>query len=271
MSFALTWRSRLLFASASRCSRNISTIKIIKYRACQAMSSITVSNSHVNPKTEVSDAVRAAALYNGIILGNEEEELVQRLRKNWVLTAEDILQLSREEASELLLPIRLRTTIQALIRDGSTSLDVHAPTPTPTLATTPATPPSSPPTPLPSVSGEDVEPLPLQDQKCPRIYQNRGAGWKIKTTTRAKGSAYALTAEQISQTPLLSSEFKSFDRFCTTKFFGSQHDPICARTALNYSAAMRGILGWMHKERKVPLPELSMTTLDLPPPRRLDR
>jgi hypothetical protein len=212
----------------------------------ESTQSITASPSTLNGKTDVSEAIVLAARAIGINMGTEEDELVKRLRKNWVMTTDDLLKLSRDEASELLLPLRLRTTIQGLMKDSS-SLEAPIPTPSPSVL----------PMVLPSSVDEAIA-EPLEDQKCPKRYQKRGAGWKVKTTTRSKGSAYALTAEQISQTPQLASEFKSFERFCTTKFFGSQHDPVCQRTALNYSASMKGILGWMHKERSVPLVELSM-------------
>jgi hypothetical protein len=41
------------------------------------------------------------------------------------------------------------------------------------------------------------------------------------------------------------------------RFFGQQVDPVAAKTAANYGYNVRGILGWLHNVRGVPLEELS--------------
>ena len=253
------------FLSDSLCSRplRLRLTSICSKTELRSSSTIALpSKPQLDSLSDVSEAVYACCSKLGRQPGQEEEDLIQRLKKNWVNTTQDLIALSREEASELLLPIRLRSTVQSLLPDSS-PLNI----PTPILGPSPL--PSPPPLPTSSDPDESIEES-REDQKCPRIYQSRGSGWKIKTSTRRRGSAYALTTAQISLTsqtsldptnqvsPSLISEFAAFERFCTLKFFGAHHDPVCQRTALNYSAAMRSILGYMHRERSIPLSELSM-------------
>lgn len=58
--------------------------------------------------------------------------------------------------------------------------------------------------------------------------------------------------------PALAAEFKDFHRFHTTRFFGQQGEPIAPVTAAKYADHLRGLLGYMHAERGVPLADLSL-------------
>lgn len=56
----------------------------------------------------------------------------------------------------------------------------------------------------------------------------------------------------------LVAEFNDFFRFHTTRFFGQQSEPIAVVTANKYIDHLRGLLGYMHRERGVPLDALSL-------------
>lgn len=82
---------------------------------------------------------------------------------------------------------------------------------------------------------------------------------------RSRASRYALSEEEISVA--LRAEFDAFHNFLTVRFFGAQSEPIRQDTALKYADHMRGALGWLHRERGVPLEQLSFSHL-LPSPTR---
>ncbi|PSC71057.1 saccharopine dehydrogenase [Micractinium conductrix] len=51
----------------------------------------------------------------------------------------------------------------------------------------------------------------------------------------------------------LRAEFAGFRRFLTLRFFGAQSEPVAEATAAKYADHMRGLLGFVHRERGVPL------------------
>lgn len=57
----------------------------------------------------------------------------------------------------------------------------------------------------------------------------------------------------------LREELAAFHRFMTVRFFGAQQEPIAPVTARKYEDHLRGLLGWLHRVRGVPLGELSLS------------
>ena len=59
----------------------------------------------------------------------------------------------------------------------------------------------------------------------------------------------------------LRAEFAAFHTFSTVKFFGQQSDAIAPVTAAKYADHLRGWLGWLHRERGVPLHALAFASV----------
>ncbi|KAL4451998.1 hypothetical protein ABPG75_007660 [Micractinium tetrahymenae] len=102
--------------------------------------------------------------------------------------------------------------------------------------------------------------LPIEQRRCPpqRRFGN-SAVQAPRVVQRSKASRYALSEEEMSDG--LRAEFAAFHDFLTVRFFGAQSEPIREDTALKYADHMRGALGWLHRERGVPLQELSFARL----------
>ncbi|KAL4424494.1 hypothetical protein ABPG77_006803 [Micractinium sp. CCAP 211/92] len=108
--------------------------------------------------------------------------------------------------------------------------------------------------------------LPIEQRRCP--LQRRFGNSIVqapRVVPRSRAARYALSEEEI--TGALRAEFDAFHSFLTVRFFGAQSEPIRRDTALKYADHMRGALGWLHRERGVPLEQLSFSQL-LPSPGR---
>jgi hypothetical protein len=110
------------------------------------------------------------------------------------------------------------------------------------------------------VEQEGWEDLPIEERICPPLDR---FGYNTKTfpkvVTRGRATKYALKLSEMPET--LQKELADLNTFGTKKFFGAQADPIAECTALKYQDHIRGMLGWMHTVRGVPLDQLSLKTL----------
>ncbi|KAG1654661.1 hypothetical protein FOA52_003818 [Chlamydomonas sp. UWO 241] len=228
--------------------------------------------------------------------------MVARLVGNWYETALDLASMTKEEADDLCVPIRLWRQVQKLLQEQgqgggapapptaasaaaaeaeAEALGPHAsPGVTPLLAASVALRAAAPrPGPGEQASASTSAPaLPTQQQQqgadgswdpeldpdimrrtLPRVRHGQGQGSLIKTTTRTRQVAYSLRADQTNVA--LAAEMDDFVRFCTTRFFGQQSDPIAPRTAENYTHWLLCFLGWMHHHRGVPLDDLTLKRL----------
>ncbi|KAL4540242.1 hypothetical protein Ndes2526A_g03237 [Nannochloris sp. 'desiccata'] len=104
------------------------------------------------------------------------------------------------------------------------------------------------------------EDLSIENRICPpldRFGYEYGA-WP-NVVTRGRATKYALKLSEM--TDSLRKELDALHTFGTKKFFGAQADPIADCTALKYQDHLRGMLGWMHTVRGVPIDQLSITSL----------
>lgn len=104
------------------------------------------------------------------------------------------------------------------------------------------------------------ETLPIEERVCP---SKRRFGYlaidRPNVVSRSRATKYALGKDELTES--LKTEFAALHRFGTTKFFGAQADPIEEVTANKYADHLRGMLGWLHRVRGVPLEELSLRSL----------
>jgi len=110
------------------------------------------------------------------------------------------------------------------------------------------------------IEQEGWEDLSIEKRICPpldRFGYEYGA-WP-NVVTRGRATKYALKLSGMSDS--LRKELDALHTFGTTRFFGAQCDPIADCTALKYQDHLRGMLGWMHSVRGVPIDQLSLKSL----------
>jgi hypothetical protein len=111
------------------------------------------------------------------------------------------------------------------------------------------------------ITSDDGDSLPIEERICPPL-QRFGYSWvkdKPKVTGRTKPEKYAIGKEEL--TPQLKQEFEDFHTFLTKRFFGQQMEPIANVTCEKYQDHARAVLGYCHRERGIPLAELSLKTV----------
>lgn len=100
----------------------------------------------------------------------------------------------------------------------------------------------------------------IEQRTCPPISRfGHSYADTPKVTKRQRSERYALSEAEVQLSASLAAELDAFHRFCTVRFFGAQAEPISEVTAAKYADHLRGILGWLHRERGVPLKELSFS------------
>jgi len=214
----------------------------------------------LSPDCGVEVAIRCASEVLGREPGEQELELTNKLKDNWYSSAGDIASMSDEAAVVIGVPLKLKSTIASL-------LDTNVP-PLPSVPLSAATIAALPNLDTAPVVGKlseepetsDWEHLSLEDRVCPPL--NR-FGYKFSeapnATSRSRPEKYALGLSEL--TPLLNTEFHDLMRFGTQRFFGAQQDPIAVVTAEKYAAHLRGMLGWLHRVRGMPIQDLSLRSL----------
>lgn len=115
---------------------------------------------------------------------------------------------------------------------------------------------------LPAVISGEVSwaALPIEERRSQKMARfNNPFSSAEKVSKRTKPERYAISLAEMS--PALQAEFAAFHRFCTVRFFGAQSEPIAEVTAAKYADHLRGMLGYVHRERGVPLDALSFSQL----------
>ena len=111
------------------------------------------------------------------------------------------------------------------------------------------------------ITSDDTDSLPIEERICPPL-QRFGYSWvkdKPKVTGRTKPEKYAIGKDEL--TPQLKQEFEDFHIFLTKRFFGQQMEPIANVTCDKYQDHARAVLGYCHRERGIPVAELSLKTV----------
>jgi hypothetical protein len=206
--------------------------------------------------------MHAACLSLGRPFTAAESELAARLHHNWYAKAGDVLTMSDAEATSMGMPLRMKACITALLSDAAASQAEEAavadPFPEARDTPTPAAAPFAAPV---SVQGDDSgwEDLPIEQRTCPDL-QRFGFSHlsSPKVSQRCRLPPYALPERSFTEAQR--EEFDAFTRFLTQPFFGAQVEPIAGVTAAKYCDHMRGMLGWLHSVRGIPLPALSFRT-----------
>jgi hypothetical protein len=104
------------------------------------------------------------------------------------------------------------------------------------------------------------EDLSIENRICPPLnrFGHEYGAWP-NVVKRGRATKYALKLSEMPDS--LRRELDALHSFGTKKFFGAQSDPIADCTALKYQDHIRGMLGWMHTVRGVPLDQLSLKSL----------
>ena len=236
-------------------------------------------------QTPIENAIEAASIALGRRSGEEERKLSRTLRENWYFTAGDVVSMTEGEATALGIPLRLKSVLVSLINAAGEISEPPASMENPRDMNVDISVDNGAYLSLDDVhrvdSGSDgnqrcvdgsnkeenvVEDsssktwIPIEQRVCP--YPNR-FGFDSSTiprvTNRAKAIKYAVHFPEMSNE--LQRDFEGFHKFSTTRFFGQQCDPIAAVTAEKYADHIRGMLGWLHAEREVPIEELRLKSL----------
>jgi hypothetical protein len=110
------------------------------------------------------------------------------------------------------------------------------------------------------VEQEGWEALPIEERICPpRSRFGHELKARPNVVSRGRATKYALKLTEMTES--LQKELEALHIFGTKRFFGAQADPIADVTALKYQDHLRGMLGWMHTVRGVPIDELSLKSL----------
>ncbi|EFN54907.1 hypothetical protein CHLNCDRAFT_135039 [Chlorella variabilis] len=238
-----------------------------------ASGSTSPSAAAVTPDTKVAAAISAACEQLGKPF---PAAAVQALESNWYSTAAELAALPEETARSLGVPLRLKTAVADMLSSRSAP-----PTAAPAAARGAAAavsgqqqaaqPPGSAKGFLSSAMqyfGSLMQPdgevswaaLPIEERRSQKMARfNNPFSSAEKVSKRTKPERYAISLAEMS--PALQAEFAAFHRFCTVRFFGAQSEPIAEVTAAKYADHLRGMLGYVHRERGVPLDALSFSQL----------
>ncbi|PRW56953.1 saccharopine dehydrogenase isoform B [Chlorella sorokiniana] len=258
-----------------------------------AASSAPSSSVQLTPDTDVAAAVHAACERLGKPV---PEAAVQALLDNWYTTAGELAALPDETARSLGLPLRLKAVVGELLSQQEAAAESSSQGAVQTDSSA-AEAPDAARSSSASSSGDEADEavsdsdadsglaealeamrgsggeadaaaaaawdqadLPIEQRRCPPIrragFSRADAPKVVKRTTPRK---YALSESEL--TPALQAEMEALHRFLTVRFFGAQQDPISDVTARKYADHIRGMLGWLHRERGVPLDQLSLSAL----------
>lgn len=155
-------------------------------------------------------------------------------------------------------------------RAASTSASTSPTTPTTSSSTTTTTSRSPPASPAPLTAAA----VALEDEvkRAPRINHGRGEAARFRVTGRQRLPPYRLKPLPAPSPQLpLEQELSAFFTFLTEDFFDQQEQRVRPVTARKYVDIARGLLGWLHLERGVPLMELSLRTAFPSPERQAAR
>ncbi|KAI7842588.1 hypothetical protein COHA_003692 [Chlorella ohadii] len=257
-----------------------------------AASAAPSSATQLTPDTGVAAAVHAACERLGKPV---PDAAVQALLDNWYTTAGELAALPDETARSLGLPLRLKAVVGELLSQpeaaaessglqaggGSSAEEALAAargssdassgdeaeevlsdseTDSELVEELAAMRGSGGEADAAAAAAWDQADLPIEERRCPAF---RRAGFKSadlpRVTKRPVARKYALSESEF--TPALRAEMEALHRFLTVRFFGAQQDPITDGTARKYADHIRGMLGWLHRERGVALDQLSLTAL----------
>lgn len=224
------------------------------------------STSALSPDSTIDAAVKAACVALKREHGHAEAELAKKLVDNWYCNADDVAGMTDQQALALGCPIRLKDTIADMLDSGLSGIDhvceglnvgsekieQHPGNTTETSFNTEI-----------DASGPSfaaLEALSIDERVCPPLYRF-GNKYKSKPNVvqRQKPTKYRLALGEMS--PALVEELEALRRFGTVRFFGAQADPIAQVTAKKYEDHIRGMLGWLHRERGIPVGELRLRSL----------
>jgi hypothetical protein len=211
------------------------------------------------------------------------DELAAALSANWFDSPAALSSLAVEDAMQMGLPSRLIRDVQECLRSGQALEPVWAEgggedegaaaaSSTPQAAT-------DSPAPLATAAGTEPNEGPATAAAAPCVgdvriratarYQHRDrdpatstattTAKAVRLTRRAKLPPYRLLPSH--STPAVEAELGAFEDFLTQRFLGQQEPRVAPVTARKYSDLVRGALGWLHRERGVPLEELALAKL----------
>lgn len=238
----------------------------------------------IHGQTSVKQAIQLCCSSFGRSVGPAEASLAKRLSDNWYVTAGDVAALTEAEAAALKVPVRFLHQLKSLldasgapISGAEVASDTDGTAEQSMLASAPASSTNKE-----LAQGQEIDegtglqaallaapqalaanaelPDDIMQRHCPKLSRfTHGDAAKIKVTKRKRLQAYALKKDELS--PKLQEQFAAFQQFSTSRFFGQQADPIAACTAEKYADHARGILGWLHHVKDVPLQQLSFKSV----------
>ncbi|KAL3135319.1 hypothetical protein ABBQ32_007514 [Trebouxia sp. C0010 RCD-2024] len=242
---------------------------------CRGVSTATAAGAlPIQGDTPIQQAIQACCSSLGRQPGTAEATLADRLTDNWYVTAADVAALTQAEATALKVPVRFLHELRALLPQAAQNDDAHSgngaqldagldsvKTAEVTLEEESCLVTSELQTALMAapqmIAANSDLPNDIMQRRCPPLKRFRhGAASKVKVTTRKRQKPYAL--KKIDMPKNLQDQFEDFHKFNTSRFFGQQADPIAICTSDKYADHARGILGWLHHVKGLPLSELSM-------------
>jgi hypothetical protein len=218
----------------------------------------------------LEDAIGAACAALGRKYGEEEAAIAARCRANWFESRAAVAALSDEQAAALGVPLRLRDMLAVAAapaapaapapgnasRFWASGRDEAAP---PREAAEPAAAAAAPPPPPAADEQPGWEDLPIEERICPDLQRfGHGPVKAAPSVTKRTRAAERYALREAELPPALAAELDALRDHHTKRFFGAQEEPIAAVTALKYRDHLRGALGWLHRERGVPLDRLSL-------------
>ena len=213
-----------------------STRRPYSHVASRASRRHSLSCGALRPDADVEQAIRVGSGLAGRDLPSTVvDELCNKLKANWYVSARDIADMSEEESISMGFPLRLKNTIaSAITEEADENGFTGADSPVPSAPSTTSIPPP------PSVDLDEN----MDRRVCPPLDR---FGFSIadvpKVVSRRKIDKYALNKGEL--TPALRIELERLFKFGTERFYGAQADPIAPVTADKYADHLRGFLGYM--------------------------
>ena len=220
------------------------------------------------------------------------DELAAALSANWFDSPAALTSLAVEDAMQMGLPSRLIRDVQECLRSGQALGPVWAEgggEDEGAAAKTSSTPQAATNSPAPLATAAGTEPSegPATAAAAPCVgdvriratarYLHRDRHDPASTTTTTPTTTAAATAKAVRltrraklppyrllplhSTPAVEAELGAFEGFLTQRFLGQQEPRVAPVTARKYVDLVRGALGWLHRERGVPLEELALAKL----------
>ena len=280
--YANTTRSFLASTAASCCQHLNRQRQIFSTPLSVSFFSSAATNTRVeaayNPRsdgiripstTSVEDAIEAAC--SALLQrppGPSERDLAERLKQHWFTSAGDLAEMTDTQATSLGVPLRLKyfitdklITAAAAAPSSSSAFDSdHPPTNYAEQLEQLKQLEKQQQAKAQAQMEENWESLPIEERICPDKKRfGHAYASRPNVVSRGRATKYALATKDMPEG--LANEVDALLRFGTQRFFGAQQEPVAEVTAQKYLDHVRGMLGWMHGVKGVPLDALTLRCL----------